>query len=46
VIGTSTSANPCTEDKSIAQVTGQPLMTVQEFVTLHRDAFNAVSTAG
>jgi NAD(P)H dehydrogenase (quinone) len=27
------------EDKIIAEVTGQPPMTVQEFVTLHRDAF-------
>jgi len=34
------------EDKIIAEVTGQPPMTVQEFVTLHRDAFNVVSTAG
>jgi uncharacterized protein YbjT (DUF2867 family) len=34
------------EDKIIAEVTGQRPMTVQEFVTLHRDAFNAVSTAG
>jgi NAD(P)H dehydrogenase (quinone) len=33
------------EDKIIAEVTGQPPMTVQEFVTLHRDAFNAVSAA-
>jgi uncharacterized protein YbjT (DUF2867 family) len=34
------------EGKIIAEVTGQPPMTVQQFVTLHRDAFNAVSTAG
>ena len=34
------------EDKIIAEVTGQPPMTVQQFVSLHRDAFNAVSTAG
>jgi NAD(P)H dehydrogenase (quinone) len=34
------------EDKIIAEVTGQPPMTVQEFVTLHRNAFNAVSTVG
>jgi NAD(P)H dehydrogenase (quinone) len=33
------------EDKIIAKVTGQPPMTVQEFVTLHRDAFNAASAA-
>ena len=33
------------EDKIIAAVTGQPPMTVQQFVTLHRDAFNAVSAA-
>jgi NAD(P)H dehydrogenase (quinone) len=33
------------EDKIIAEVTGQPPMTVQEFVALHRDAFNAVSAA-
>jgi NAD(P)H dehydrogenase (quinone) len=33
------------EDKIIAEVTGQPPMTVQEFVTLHRDAFNVVRTA-
>jgi NAD(P)H dehydrogenase (quinone) len=31
------------EDKIIAAVTGQRPMTVQEFVTLHRAAFNAVS---
>jgi len=34
------------EDKIIAEVTGQPPMTVQEFVTLHRNAFTAVSAAG
>jgi NAD(P)H dehydrogenase (quinone) len=34
------------EDKIIAEVTGRPPMTVQQFVTLHRDAFKAVSTAG
>ena len=34
------------EDKIIAEVTGQPPMTVQEFVTLHRNAFAAVSAAG
>jgi NAD(P)H dehydrogenase (quinone) len=33
------------EDKIIAEVTGQPPMTVQEFVTLHRDAFRAASSA-
>jgi len=33
------------EDKIIAAVTGQRPMTVQEFVTLHRAAFNAVSAA-
>ena len=33
------------EDKIIAEVTGQPPMTVQEFVTLHRNAFTAVSAA-
>jgi hypothetical protein len=27
------------EDKIIAEVTGQPPMTVQQFVSLHRDAF-------
>ena len=31
------------EDKIIAEVTGQPPMTVQEFVTFHRDAFKAIS---
>jgi hypothetical protein len=31
------------EHKIIAEVTGQPPMTVQEFVALHRDAFEAVS---
>ena len=31
------------EDKIIAEVTGQPPMTVQEFVTLHRDAFEGAS---
>ena len=34
------------EDEIIAAVTGQRPMTVREFVTLHRAAFNAVSTAG
>ena len=33
------------EDKIIAEVTGQPPMTVQEFVTLHRNAFTAVNAA-
>jgi NAD(P)H dehydrogenase (quinone) len=33
------------EDKIIAEVTGQRSMTVQEFVTSHRAAFNAVSAA-
>ena len=33
------------EDKIIAAVTGQRPMTVQEFVTLHRAAFGAVSAA-
>jgi NAD(P)H dehydrogenase (quinone) len=33
------------EDNIIAEVTGQPPMAVQEFVTLHRDAFNAASAA-
>jgi hypothetical protein len=33
------------EDKIIAEVTGQPPMTVQEFVSLHRDAFRATSAA-
>ena len=33
------------EDQIIAAVTGQRPMTVQEFVTLHRAAFNAVSAA-
>jgi uncharacterized protein YbjT (DUF2867 family) len=34
------------EGKIIAEVTGQPPMTVQEFVTLHRDAFKAASAVG
>ena len=33
------------EDQIIAAVTGQRPMTVQEFVTLHLAAFNAVSAA-
>jgi NAD(P)H dehydrogenase (quinone) len=33
------------EDKIIAEMTGQPPMTVQEFVTLHRNAFTAVNAA-
>jgi NAD(P)H dehydrogenase (quinone) len=33
------------EDKIIAEVTGQSPMTVQEFVTLHRNAFTAVNAA-
>ena len=33
------------EDKIIAAVTGQRPMTVQEFVTLHRNAFTAASAA-
>jgi NAD(P)H dehydrogenase (quinone) len=33
------------EDKIIAEVTGQPPMTVQEFVTLQRNAFTAVNAA-
>jgi NAD(P)H dehydrogenase (quinone) len=33
------------EDKIIAEVNGQPPMTVQEFVSLHRDAFKATSAA-
>jgi NAD(P)H dehydrogenase (quinone) len=33
------------EDKIIAEVTGHPPMTVQEFVTLHRNAFTAVNAA-
>jgi NAD(P)H dehydrogenase (quinone) len=33
------------EDKIIAEVTGQPPMTVQEFVTLHRNAFTAANAA-
>jgi NAD(P)H dehydrogenase (quinone) len=33
------------QDKIIAEVTGRPPMTVQEFVTLHRDAFTVVSAA-
>ena len=33
------------QDKIIAEVTGQPPMTVQEFVTLHRNAFTAVDAA-
>ena len=31
------------EDKIIAEVTAQPPMTVQQFVTLHRDAFEGAS---
>lgn len=34
------------EGNIIAEVTGQPPMTVQQFVTLYRDAFKAGSTAG
>jgi NAD(P)H dehydrogenase (quinone) len=33
------------KDKIIAEVTGQPPMTVQEFVNLHQSAFKAVSAA-
>ena len=33
------------EDKIIAELTGQSPMTVQEFVTLHRNAFTAASAA-
>jgi uncharacterized protein YbjT (DUF2867 family) len=33
------------EDKIIAEVTGQSPMTLQEFVTLHRNAFTAVNAA-
>jgi uncharacterized protein YbjT (DUF2867 family) len=33
------------EDKIIAEITGHPPMTVQEFVTLHQDAFTAVNAA-
>jgi NAD(P)H dehydrogenase (quinone) len=33
------------EDKIIAEVTGQSPMTVQEFVTFHRNAFTAVNAA-
>ncbi len=33
------------KDKIIAEVTGQPPMTVQEFVNLHQNAFKAVSAA-
>jgi NAD(P)H dehydrogenase (quinone) len=33
------------QDEIIAAVTGQRPMTVQEFVTLHRNTFNAVSAA-
>jgi NAD(P)H dehydrogenase (quinone) len=33
------------KDKIIAEVTGQPPMTVQEFVNLHQSAFKAVSVA-
>jgi hypothetical protein len=33
------------EDEIIAAVTGQRPMTVQEFVTLHRNAFTAVNAA-
>ena len=32
-------------DKIIAEITGRPPMTVQEFVTLHRDDFEAASAA-
>ena len=34
------------EDKIIADVTGQPPRTVQEFVSFHRNAITAVSAAG
>ena len=34
------------EDKIIAEVTGKPPMTVQEFVALHREAFKTASAAG
>ncbi|HEY2532590.1 MAG TPA: NAD(P)H-binding protein [Xanthobacteraceae bacterium] len=34
------------EGKIIADVTGQPPMTVQQFVTLHRDAFKAARAVG
>jgi len=33
------------QDKIIAEITGRPPMTVQEFVTLHRDDFEAASAA-
>ena len=33
------------EDKIIAEVTGQPPMTVQQFASLHRDVLNSVSAA-
>jgi NAD(P)H dehydrogenase (quinone) len=33
------------EDKIIAEVTGKPPMTVQEFVALHSDAFKSASSA-
>ena len=34
------------EDKFIAELTGKPPMTVQDFVASHREAFKTVSAAG
>ena len=34
------------EDKIIAELTGKPPMTVQDFVASHREAFKAASAAG
>ena len=34
------------EDKVIAELTGKPPMTVQDFVASHREAFKTVSAAG
>jgi len=34
------------EDKTIAELTGKPPMTVQDFVASHREAFTTASAAG
>jgi NAD(P)H dehydrogenase (quinone) len=34
------------EDKIIAELTGKPPMTVQDFVVSHREAFTTVSAEG
>jgi NAD(P)H dehydrogenase (quinone) len=37
---------PAGEDKFIAELTGKPPMTVQDFVASHREAFTTASGAG